>query len=79
MSNKKDNGGLAFPLAMPCPANERGMTLRDYFAAKAMHYYLSTVQEDELATDGAWTSVAKSDAAIHAYIMADAMLKAREQ
>ena len=83
MSNMKNTGGAAFPttpenVLTDCPL-DGGMTLRDYFAAKAMHYYLSTVQEDELSIDGAWTPVSKSDAARHAYIMADAMLKAREQ
>jgi hypothetical protein len=45
----------------------KGMTLRDYFAAKAM-------QSDLVGYDGEmWTRVAK-----HAYEMADAMLKARK-
>jgi hypothetical protein len=44
-----------------------GMTLRDYFAAKAM-------QADLTGYDGTnWSRVA-----VHAYQMADAMLKARE-
>ena len=53
--------------------DRRGMTLRDYFAAKAMQSYLSawimTKQHPE--TD---LILAK-----HAYAMADAMLKAREE
>ena len=69
-----NTGGPAFPT----PRYERGdmyslgMTLRDYFAAKAMLGILAgnfpvtkTINADQL--------VAKS-----AYIMADAMLKARE-
>ena len=45
-----------------------GMTLRDYFAAKAMHAYLPDAMEHN-ATEAelAWSS----------YKMADAMLKAR--
>ena len=47
---------------------EKGMDLRDYFAAKAM-------QADLTNYDGAnWKRVA-----VQAYQMADAMMKAREQ
>jgi hypothetical protein len=49
--------------------NEQGMTLRDYFAAKAMQGFLATVKvgcPDHLI-------------AIDSYNLADAMLKAREQ
>ena len=45
---------------------ESGMTLRDYFAAKAMQGILFEGLEPE-------------ETAKHAYAMADAMLKAREQ
>ena len=61
-------GGPAFP--RPGDFNsQHGMTLRDYFAAKAMHAYASTDQ-------GARTP-AKNIAAI-SYAMADAMLEVRE-
>ena len=43
----------------------QGMTLRDYFAAKAMQGILYVVVEP-------------AETAKHAYAMADAMLKARE-
>jgi hypothetical protein len=46
-----------------------GMTLRDYFAAKAMQGFLS-------AQDCGW---AVDEMAGAAYAIADAMLKAREQ
>ena len=48
-----------------------GMDLRDYFAAKAMQNFLSTV---------GWNSDQKwfDEIAVGAYRMADAMLKARE-
>lgn len=48
-----------------------GMTLRDYFAAKAMQNFLSTV---------GWNSDQKwfDETSVGAYRMADAMLKARE-
>jgi hypothetical protein len=52
----------------------QGMTLRDYFAAKAMpsilHYFL---KEDFHLKDNSWME----GVAMDAYKMADAMLKAR--
>jgi len=75
MSNK-DTGGPAFPVHPDMAAqlgcvpssSDAGMTLRDYFAAKAMQGMMVDVEQprcDYIA--GA------------AYKMADAMLKAREQ
>ena len=57
--------------------NEYGMTLRDYFAAKAMQGFLSNdnLLKDacEWHKDGSETSIA-----VLAYDQADAMMKARE-
>ena len=75
-----DAGGPAFPVADPfavkCPANEAeaqrlamGMTLRDYFAAKAMQGFAADPQ-------AAWKDGADGMARC-AYAWADAMLKAR--
>jgi hypothetical protein len=47
-----------------------GMTLRDYFAAKAMQAILS---------DGSWHGHTCKTAALESYEMADAMLRAREE
>jgi len=47
-----------------------GMTLRDYFAAKAMQGFLA---------DGAAPDVSKETISIMAYAMADAMMEAREE
>jgi hypothetical protein len=56
--------------AFPCPDyGEVGMTLRDYFAAKAMQAYCS---DPDYRQD-----CGQEDTAISAYTMADAMLKAR--
>ena len=71
MSNTK-TGGPAFPVVIVDRPKElahfNGMTLRDYFAAKAMQGFLATVKvgcpDDLIAVD--------------AYNLADAMLKARE-
>ena len=53
-------------------SDDKGMSLRDYFAAKAMQAFLSSwiIKNDYPETD--------SIVAEHAYEMADAMLKARD-
>jgi len=62
------NNPQAFPLHPQQWAKEnKGMTLRDYFAAKAMQ-----------AMETRNASGTDYSRAIHAYEMADAMLKARE-
>ena len=53
-----------------CPTINLGMTLRDYFAAKAMQACFGAPLE--ASAEG------KDYIAMHAYKMADAMLKARE-
>ena len=89
MLNSKDTSGPAFPVkGFQTRAGQgfvnieaQGMTLRDYFAAKAMHGILETAVE--------WLPTGKEpdltsleifkDLANDAYTIADAMLKAREQ
>jgi hypothetical protein len=51
-----------------------GMTLRDYFAAKAMQGWLSTY-----ADNINYSNVNTSAIAYFAYQMADAMMEAREE
>lgn len=75
---KINDGGSAFPhegfdngpgniRGRPC----EGLTIRDYFAARAMHAMLNNdIRREEMAT---CANVAKD-----AYRMADAMLSARE-
>jgi hypothetical protein len=59
--------------AFPNVTNEKGMDLRDYFAAKAMQVFLAEKKSDgELL----WNM---SDAAEISYEMADYMMKVREQ
>jgi hypothetical protein len=65
-----NTGGPAFPApAGVSHITEQGMTLRDYFAAKAMAQLMlsSPVVQDDARTTASW-----------AYEYADAMLKARE-
>jgi len=76
----KDTGGYAFPHIMehlhePVTA---GMTLRDYFAAKAMQGLISCPDWRENAGDEVGMD-ASDFTALAAYMMADAMLKARGQ
>jgi hypothetical protein len=57
-----------------------GMTLRDYFAAKAMQgLFASERHTDSFGDFFSYSNIWYSEAAGHAYQMADAMLKAREQ
>lgn len=53
-----------------------GMSLRDYFAAKALPTILALYCED--ANINGYGNDWKRNVAINAYAMADAMLKARE-
>ena len=73
----KETGGQAFPMLGNIGYNsdwqlEEGMTLRDYFAAKAMQGMLSNPGMWDLLNERHAQLVAKD-----AYIMADAMLKVR--
>ena len=67
----KDNGGPAFPLQSIGPdfaPGYAGMTLRDYFAAKAMQGLLANTVR---ATEERF--------ALQAYLVADAMLEVRKK
>lgn len=70
--SEKDNGGSAFPTDAQSALKHdhyEGMTLRDYFAAKAMQSYLYQPE---------WEAMPVEHVAAWAYEQADAMLKARE-
>lgn len=70
MSNT-NTGGPAFPhIDSGCGRFEAGMTLRDYFAAKAMQGMMADGQVLKLVGD--------SELAKAAYAIADVMLKARQ-
>lgn len=72
MSDTNTNGGPAFPILQDgCQfPRAEGMTLRDYFAAKAMQSYLLDKDRDSFTFEQ-WAQAS--------YEMADAMLKARGQ
>lgn len=71
----KDDGGPAFPSVIPeqpgimAGAYIEGMTLRDYFAAKAMQQILPL-----LSDNGRYLDSMKHEIANQAYQMSDAML-----
>jgi hypothetical protein len=73
MSTEDNTGGPAFPALGrwgdgPTPQSalqQDGMTLRDYFAAKAMQAFIERYSHE-------------SDVSRNAYKVADAMLKARQ-
>lgn len=70
MSNNTNTGGPAFPhIDSGCGRFEEGMTLRDYFAAKAMQSFTADVG---WKSDQQWFD----EIAEGAYRQADAMLKA---
>jgi hypothetical protein len=73
----KETGGPAFPDGSTNSwgkANNGGMTLRDYFAAKAMQSLFAGAIADAFTLD---QDINCDMAARIAYTMADAMLKAR--
>ncbi|HDT1334992.1 hypothetical protein REV13_19700 [Klebsiella pneumoniae] len=68
--SKENNGGPAYPTQ-----GYEGLTVRDYFAAKAMQGWLASYPESEqhpVATHR------ENMVAELSYLLADAMLKARE-
>ncbi|MCX5511246.1 hypothetical protein [Pseudomonas sp. BJa3] len=77
----KDTGGPAFPVSYDHQTFEpssiaeakrlmSGMTLRDYFAAKAMHAAITSNARE-------FDDMGDSDVAEYSYALADAMLAAR--
>ena len=76
MTDTINNGGPAFPSNRTVNTSE-GMTLRDYFAAKALQGMLAA---DALMKAAAYVSPEENERlmAEACYAMADAMLRARE-
>lgn len=78
--NKRPNNQSAFPyyernIAGDMQLKDEGMTLRDYFAAKAMQAYISTYGENDGCLD---VEESAEYIANMAYNVADKMLKQRE-
>jgi hypothetical protein len=75
---KNNTGGTAFPAFKNHPSYGQmlavgGMTLRDYFAAKALQGYMVGLKPAQDIGPGMQDRIAQG-----MYSMADAMLKARE-
>ena len=69
--NNINDGGSAFPQKEPLSSDCQGMTLLDYFAAKAMQGMLSNSEHMLIAAPSICT-------ALNAYEYAHAMIQARE-
>lgn len=71
----KQTGGPAFPLLFTHATTQPGMTLRDYFAAKALPVVITDwLNTGDIFQDPELAEVIARDC----YIVADAMLKARD-
>jgi len=73
MMSNKNNGGPAFPISNPelCSHNNvEGMSLRDYFAAKAMQGFISAKNYEDFS----FMEISKD-----CYLIADAMIEARNE
>lgn len=66
--DEKNTGGAAFPLREPLTSDNDGMTLRDYFAAKALQ---------GICASGPGLEMLNSRIAAESYELADAMLAER--
>lgn len=73
MSRLGDNGGPAFPIVHGHFVESLGLSLRDYFAAKALQGILAFSGDGFTAVTGSPEQFSKA-----AYTYADAMLAARE-
>lgn len=69
----KDNGGPALPPVHNPETHPSGMTLRDYFAAKALQGLLADLPK------ALWGMGWKDNVAGTSYEIADAMLEARKK
>lgn len=73
--SEKDNGGQAFPVSDIGIHGSFGMTLRDYFAARAMQGLISNTR----GSFGKGYPQENLNLALASYAIADAMLKARTE
>ena len=71
-----NDGGPAFPLKEPLTSDSLGMSLRDYFAAKALAG-MELTAEDNMGCGSFWYSASRL--AKRAYSIADAMLAERDR
>jgi uncharacterized protein with LGFP repeats len=75
MTTQKETGGAAFPVYAqgdPRYTDEKGLSIRDYFAAKAMQGF------NKGMCDYGWDAAVLTGHARMAYAIADAMLEDRK-
>jgi glycerol kinase len=85
VNNELNTGGPAFPfIDSASPHEYPGMTLRDYFAAKALQGMMAVPDDqrygdraDKALTVDQWQIWCVTGLVEHAYRVADAMIKAR--
>jgi hypothetical protein len=70
-----DKNTMAFPLKEPLSSDELGMSLRDYFAAKALQGQLAA----QTGESGFWLEDQYQVVAHICYSLADAMMKERSK
>lgn len=74
------NNPHAFPaMHIDLAEHEHGMTLRDYFAAKAMQAFISAYPCQGIDNEDGGISIDHPSIAYDAYVMADEMIAARIQ
>jgi hypothetical protein len=74
-------GGSAFPMTFNVDGAvvvQEGLTIRDYFAAKAMEPFVLWALDQKTFTDYDTAAKASAEYAKSAYMIADAMLAARQ-
>jgi hypothetical protein len=74
--NTTNDGGPAFPIGATPEEWGNGMTLRDYFAARAMPALIADYCRE--AREVGWQPNWHDGIAIDSYKIADAMIRARE-
>ena len=75
MNTKISQGGSAFPISTQYGGNQYGMTLRDYFAAKALPSVIDLCKYDTIPDQ---IKSIEDLFAKNSYKLADAMIEARE-
>ena len=80
MNNENNTGGMAFPTTLD---SDDGMTLLDYFAAKAMQGIIgagsSMIDQDQSLNARAGSANAIENVAAVSYIIASAMIAERNK
>ena len=79
--NKVSDGGPAFPLPLGGETSEgmQGISIRDWFAGQCLPILIDLSQRGMLKDEDLPDGLAREIVASQAYVIADAMLKARSK